>query len=330
MTSVSLSGYVNEVLQKERSTKLFYLFGPPSTADLRKEIQDLEPLMFQAGDIKWGEFEDGFPNLLIEKVNKIQGRDVVFLADFMNPRELFAQMSVLYAMPKYLVNSLTILMPYFPTGTMERVDFEGQIATAFTLARLLSSIPLTIRGPSKLVIYDIHALQERFYFTDSVIPVLCSAVPLFLRVLRQNHAQEKVAIAFPDEGAQKRFGHDFPDQYHQIICSKVRDGNKRVVKVKEGDVEGYDVFIVDDLVKTGGTLIECKNVLLQMKAKTVSAFVTHAVFPLDSHRRFVDSGWRRFYTTNSCPTTCKKLAEVGEPFQVLTIAESLADQIIRF
>eukprot|EP00118_Oscarella_pearsei_P009381 m.54005 g.54005 ORF g.54005 m.54005 type:complete len:69 (+) comp34301_c0_seq5:529-735(+) len=53
---------------------------------------------------------------------------------------------------------------------MERVDKEGQIATAKTLAILLSAIPLAALGPAQIVIYDIHALQERFYFADSVIP----------------------------------------------------------------------------------------------------------------------------------------------------------------
>ena len=39
-----------------------------------------------------------------------------------------------------------------------------------TLAMLLSTIPLTARGPSQIMVFDIHALQERFYFTDRVIP----------------------------------------------------------------------------------------------------------------------------------------------------------------
>jgi hypothetical protein len=42
---------------------------------------------------------------------------------------------------------------------MERVETEGQIATAHTLARILSTIPLSVEGPAKLVIYDIHTLQ---------------------------------------------------------------------------------------------------------------------------------------------------------------------------
>lgn len=176
-------------------------------------------------DITWGEFEDGFPNILINHVEKLHGRDVIFIADFLNLKEIFAQLSgtefsspspisyergltrtVLYQLPKYLINSLTvriialgrrtvlttfigsfihvihlrhaiqIILPYFPTGTMERVDYEGQVhallvdrctvrvnefrcatrrlqvATAYTLAKLLSGTPLTISGPSKLIV----------------------------------------------------------------------------------------------------------------------------------------------------------------------------------
>lgn len=47
-------------------------------------------------------------------------------------------------------------------------------------------------------------------------------------------------------------------RYVQIICTKVRDGNNRIVKLKEGDPTGRHVVIVDDLVQSGGTLIECQ------------------------------------------------------------------------
>jgi len=49
---------------------------------------------------------------------------------------------------------------------MERVDTEGQVATAATMARMLSSIPLSAMGPARVMIFDIHALQvsRRLYF----------------------------------------------------------------------------------------------------------------------------------------------------------------------
>lgn len=44
----------------------------------------------------------------------------------------------------------------------------------------------------------------------------------------------------------------------QIICNKVREGDQRFVRIKEGDPRGRHVVIVDDLVQSGGTLIECQ------------------------------------------------------------------------
>jgi phosphoribosylpyrophosphate synthetase len=70
-----------------------------------------------------------------------------------------------------------IILPYYPTGTMERVDQDGQIATAATLAKMVSNVPMTLSGPAQIILFDIHALQERFYFSDQVIPRLESGVP---------------------------------------------------------------------------------------------------------------------------------------------------------
>ena len=47
----------------------------------------------------------------------------------------------------------------------------------------------------------------------------------------------------------------------QVICTKVRDGDKRIVRLKEGEPRGRHVVIVDDLVQSGGTLIECQKLL---------------------------------------------------------------------
>lgn len=64
-----------------------------------------------------------------------------------------------------------------------------------------------------------------------------------------------VVVAFPDDGAQKRFKSCF-EGYDVAVCAKVRDGDKRRVQLNDGDVAARDVLIVDDLVRSGGTLIE--------------------------------------------------------------------------
>lgn len=213
---------------------------------------------------------------------------------------------------------------------MERIDEEGQVATAMTLARLLSAIPLTPCGPARIVMWDIHALQERFYFDTHVMPIFRTATPLIVKKLRELN-DPNISIAFPDEGAWKRFGKDYQQNHFPlIVCTKVRDGEGRKVEIKEGEVDGRHVVIVDDLVKTGGTLRECKNILFNKGAKAVSAFVTHAVFPQESWRSFEPTGQGRdfttFWITDSCPLVSQILQD-KKPFEILSLDGEMLDVI---
>jgi phosphoribosylpyrophosphate synthetase len=108
-------------------------------------------------------FPDGFPNIFIPNAQGIRGQHVAFLASFSSPAVIFEQIPVIYALPKLFVASFTLVLPFFPTGTSERMEDEGDIATAFTLARLLSNIPISRGGPTSLVTFDIHALQVYYW-----------------------------------------------------------------------------------------------------------------------------------------------------------------------
>jgi hypothetical protein len=115
------------------------------------------------------------------------------------------------------------------------ISFELQVATANTYALLLSNLP-TLGKPNRLMIYDIHALQERFYFHNSTIPSLHTSLPLLLERLKLTDIN---TIAFPDAGAAKRFGHFFQiHDYEIIICGKIRDGLKRKIYIQEGNTQG--------------------------------------------------------------------------------------------
>lgn len=302
---------------------MIHLFYCPAMAGLAQRIQSLCSQDVCLGTVHWNYFRDGFPNLKIEHASSLRNQHVVFLATLTEPAELFAQLAVIFELPRYAVRSFKLVLPYFPTGTMERVEEEGQIATAATLARLLSDIPLTMSGPAQIVIYDIHALQERFYFSNRVIPRLESAVPLLKDSIKND---PNIAVAFPDEGAWKRFGRMFSG-FPQIVCLKSRRGDQRGVIIREGDPQGRHVVIVDDLIMSGGTLIECKNALLAANAAHVSAFATHGVFPDNSWTRLRNQGFHTIWVTDSCPGRALQLQE-KTPFQVLPLAADIA-RIIR-
>jgi phosphoribosylpyrophosphate synthetase len=144
-----------------------------------------------------------------------------------------------------------------------------------------------------------------------------------LEALKNLPDAEDVVVAYPDEGAMKRF-HTFFEDYHEVVCTKIRKGNDRLVTLKEGEPRGKHVVIVDDLVQSGGTLVECGKLLSEMGAKKISAFCTHGVFPNDKQKRFTSSEmFENFWITDSCPQTVARVRG-KKPFKILSLAGRIA------
>lgn len=310
--------------------KQVYLFYCSECEDLARQIASQSDLI-TLQTIKWRKFDDGFPNIFINNAQALRGQHVAFLASFSSQGVIFEQLSVIYALPKLFVASFSLVLPFFPTGSFERMEEEGDVATAFTMARMLSNIPISKGGPTSLVIYDIHALQERFYFGDHVLPLFETGIPLLKERLHQLPDSNKIVVAFPDDGAWKRF-HKQLDHFPMVVCNKVREGDKRIVRIKEGNPAGFHVVIVDDLVQSGGTLIECQKVLAAHGAAKVSAYVTHGVFPKCSWERFIhkdgclEKAFAYFWITDSCPLTVKAVANKA-PFEIISLAGSIANAL---
>jgi ribose-phosphate pyrophosphokinase len=281
-------------------------------------------------------FADGTPNITLP-ANEVEGRDVLFIGS-PEPSRYLEFFSIVYSVPRYFARSLMVVLPYFPTGTMERVEREGEVATAKTLIRMMSATPVG-QAQTTFLMFDIHALATRFFFSDSVKVLLSSVIP---DVAFRDLFTHDFVVCFPDAGAAKRFGQPFAECGYKrtASCSKVRGpGNKRSVVLQEGDVRGAAVLIVDDLVQSGSTLAACRDVLYAAGAAQVAAFVVHGVFPKDSWRTFlVDErgyelssndcnisrrrGFTHFFVTDTLPWVAKKL--VGQqPYRVIPAAPSL-------
>jgi ribose-phosphate pyrophosphokinase len=299
------------------------LFYCPQMEDLARRTAQISGV--KLGSVSWGTFKDGYPNLKIENVQELNRHEVYFLADFTSPADIFVQKSVMCALASYPINSFRIVLPYFPTGTMEKVDAPGQVATAKVLARDLSSIP-TSRGANRIGIFDIHAKDIQFYFADNLKCDVLSAMPILDSWLYSTDKTDTM-IAFPDEGAEKRFGGQF-NRYGKIICGKKRgEGDSRIVRIIHGDPTGRTVFIIDDLVMSGGTLIECKNSLMAAGASQVNIFATHGVCPEESWKKLAMAGFGTIWFTDSCPRTAK--AVMGNPFFFIkSLANMISDYIL--
>ena len=159
---------------------------------------------------------------------------------------------------------------------------------------------------------------------------LHTAMPLLREKIKTTDID---CIAFPDDGAAKRFAALLRDTGAEtVVCGKTRgEGGARRVVVQDGNAAGRHVVIVDDLVQTGGTLYETGKVLREAGAASVRAFVTHAVFPGDSWQRFNVGGDRsvfeKFWTTNSIPTVTDRLPVEDGIFEVLDLMDLIVHDL---
>jgi phosphoribosylpyrophosphate synthetase len=310
--------------------------------------------------ITWDLFSDGTDKIDIENSEQVAGKKVLFLANTESNSYFVAQLHVLNYLGCLRPGSLTIVLPFLTTGTMERIDTKekDRVPTAVTTINMFNNLPQM--GPPTLIItYDIHALQEQFYFHHPAVAGLRSAIPLLLK----NLEMDITCVAFPDDGANKRFANSFPASWDKIVCTKTRAEGKSVVTVKNGDPKGKHVLIVDDQTKSGGTFFACIDGLLNLGASKVSAFVTHPVFndrenpnhggPLNpSYQRGMEPGqefwgpfaknymqWGKkfgqFYVTNSIPSIYDRVEKFRinqrgsnrSPFVILDLAEQLAEDL---
>eukprot|EP00607_Mallomonas_marina_P007918 CAMPEP_0182424404 /NCGR_PEP_ID=MMETSP1167-20130531/10626_1 /TAXON_ID=2988 /ORGANISM="Mallomonas Sp, Strain CCMP3275" /LENGTH=331 /DNA_ID=CAMNT_0024604211 /DNA_START=82 /DNA_END=1074 /DNA_ORIENTATION=- len=329
---VDLSPSWVEYFEKSHKNR-YQIIAAPGMEEIGKSIVDLDPDRFMMHQTKWGKFPDGTDNIEVggfHPINRVSGEHVMFLASYHNNDVTLSQFSVMVYLLQSFVESLTVVLPFYPVGTMERVTKEGQVATANTYAQMFSNLP-TCGKPTRVLVYDLHTLQNRFYLHGNAIASLQTTIPLLISTIKQTPID---CIAFPDDGAAKRFGSMFQGLGFEIVtCGKTRDGDKRVVNIQDGNAEGKHVVIVDDLVQTGGTLFECGMALKAVGAKSVSAYVAHGVFPNESWKRFLSSGDRgcfeKFYLTNSIPTVTDKLP-TDDVFQVLDLKHKIVEDIDKY
>lgn len=208
---------------------------------LVKQNQDMH-----LGRVDFSTFKDGWPNIFLSHVEEdIEHKEVIYIGDFSQMEYLFPNYAFIRAILGYYCKKLTIIIPFFPVGTMERISKKGEVATSRFLADIFSQLPSGAAAKTSIHIFDIHTLEQRFFFNDFMVNTeLHTAIDL----IKQKISPDTVVV-FPDEGAKKRFSSEFLD-YEVVTCSKVRVGDERIITVHDGDVAGKEVVIIDDLIQT--------------------------------------------------------------------------------
>jgi ribose-phosphate pyrophosphokinase len=196
---------------------------------------------------------------------------------------------------------LRLVIPFFGYSTMERSVKFGEIVTAKTRARLLSSIPMASRG-TQVFLLDLHVATIAYYFEGGIRPIHMYGKSLVTAAARRLGGDDFV-LACTDAGRAKwveSLANDL--NVAAAFVYKRRHDDATEVTGVSAQVSGKRVVIYDDMIRTGGSLLNAARAYRDSGALAIDAIATHGLFPGDSLAKLEASGLLgRIVVTDSHP-----------------------------
>lgn len=259
---------------------------------------------------------DGEIHVRIDEV--VRRKDVFLLQTGSMPINDHIMETLLYldAFRRASVNSVTLVMPYFPYGRQERMSRGREAISARVLADLLQS-----QGVSRVIYVDIHAPAIQGFFSVPVDPL--SAIPILSAYFRKPEFANATIVS-PDVGRAKVAG-----KYAELtglplaIIHKRRDSFSEVRATHlVGEIRGRQPIIIDDIM-AGGSVLRELDMLYDNGAEGKAYFsITHPVL-LPKALRMIEADDRigKVVVTNTLPVPQEKRSS---KIEVVSIAPLLA------
>jgi len=262
-------------------------------------------------------FPDGESFVQIKE--NIRGSDVFMVQPTCPPtnHNLMELLIMIDAAKRASAERITAVMPFYGYARQDRKDKPRVPITAKLVANLL-----TAAGANRVLTMDLHAGQIQGFF-DIPVDHLWAA-PVILKHLSEKELDNLVVVS-PDVGGLK-----MSDAYAKALDAPLAIVAKRRISATKveainviGDVEGYNVLLVDDMTETAGTLCAAAKILQERGAKKIFAGVSHGVLGEIGQKRLEDSVIEELITTDSTPMAH------GPKVTTLSIAGLMADGISR-
>jgi ribose-phosphate pyrophosphokinase len=263
---------------------------------------------FSDGEI-WAKFEEN-----------IRGVDLFIIQSTHAPADNLMELLILIdAARRASANRVTAVIPYFGYARQDRKDQPRVSITAKLVANLI-----TQAGADRVITIDLHTPQLQGFFDIPLDHLYASRI--LLKVLR-DEGLDNLAVAAPDVGSAKtarayakRLGADL------VIVDKRRSGhNQAEVMSIIGDATDKNILIIDDLIDTGGTFVQCAEALKNAGARKIIGACTHPVFSGSALDKIEQSdAVEKVYVTDTIP-----LMNRTPKIHVVSVAELLAEAIER-
>jgi ribose-phosphate pyrophosphokinase len=294
------------------------LFSTENYSYLKNKILAVSD--FEDGKLEIKKFPDGERYLRI--LSDVNERHVIILGGTVSDSDTLEIYDLASSAVKYGAVSLTLIMPYFGYSTMERAVKYGEVVTAKTRATLFSSIPRTSLG-NKIILVDLHTEGIPHYFESGIRPVHLYSKPIITDACREIYGDNFV-LASTDAGRAKwveSLANDMKVNGAFVFKTRISGDETKVTGIS-ADVKNRNVIIYDDMIRTGGSLVQAAQSYKNAGAKDISVITTHGIFVGDGVKKIKDSGIiSRIVCTDTHPNAEKLQSDF---VRVKTVASLLA------
>ena len=265
-------------------------------------------------------FSDGEIDVKIQ--DSMRGHDCFVIQPTCHPvnENLMELFIILDALRRASAGRVTAVVPYYAYARKERKSQPREPISAKLVANII-----TLAGADRLLLLDLHADAIEGFFdvpTDHL-----SAHKILARHIQTRNLTD-IAVVAPDAGGAKRAESMAKLLEAPLVFVYKRRPRDEVSEILDmaGDVAGKDCVVVEDIISTGGTIVEVARSLRSHGARKVVIACTHPVLTPGAVQRLREAPVDEVIVTNSIPVPVEKQ---GPPLTVLSVAPLLAEAIVR-
>jgi len=267
-------------------------------------------------------FQDN--EIYVEINENIRGNSIFVVQSTSNPANdnLMELLICIDALRRSSAKNITAVIPYFGYA---RQDRKVVPRTAIS-AKLVSNL-ITNAGANRILSVDLHAGQIQGFFDIPVDNLF--ATPIFARHIKKNIKTNNLICVAPDVGGVERtraLSRRINVGIAIIDKRRPTAGKSEVMNIV-GDVENKICVIVDDIIDSGGTIVNAAKALKDKRAKEVYVYITHAVLSGSALDKIRKSQIKKLIITDTIDNS--KKIKTSKKIEVISIAPMMSEAIKR-
>ena len=279
-------------------------------------------LNVEMGKLMARKFSDGEIQIKIEE--SVRGLDIFLVQSTCHPvnDNIVELLIMIDAFRRASARRITVVLPYYGYARQDKKVKPREPITARLIANLISGA-----GASRVLCVDLHAGQIQGFF-DVPVDHLFAGPLIGDHLIEKGLSNGDTVVVSPDVGgvARARAMAEHLRTPIAIIAKRRPAANKVEIMEIIGDVRDKVCVMIDDMIDTGGSIVQGAAALMERGAREVHACCTHGVLSGDATKRVNESVLRSLVITDTIPLPNQ---EAHPKIEVISVAGLLADAIKR-